>query len=131
MAETTTTTTTTPLHSPQRNFFGQINVAHYSQQQQQQSTSSASCHVILAFIVPALLNFVQIKYQGKNDISPFGTHPKSVSVSIASLLLYCFAYDAELRTSASQSQQTHAIIARQWIQFFCHTHLVLFSTLSL
>ncbi|KAL7182724.1 hypothetical protein ACSBR1_041416 [Camellia fascicularis] len=111
MAETTTTTTT-PLHNTHRNFFGQINVViigmrYYFSQQQEQLNNLSSCHAVLAFIVPVLLNFLQLKYQ-KLEISPFETHPKSMSVAIASLLMYCLAYDAELRFSASQRTQTYA-----------------------
>ncbi|KAL7165053.1 hypothetical protein ACSBR2_040858 [Camellia fascicularis] len=120
MAETNTTTTRTPpLHSSQRNLFGQINVAIVSMsyfffQQQELSTSSASYHSILAFIAPVLLNFMQIKYQ-KMEISPFQTHPKSMGVAIANLFLYCFVYDAELRSSSSQTYARHGMVVFGWL----------------
>ncbi|CAL5429634.1 unnamed protein product [Camellia sinensis] len=120
MAETNTTTTRTPpLHSSQKNFFGQINVAivgmsYFFAQQEEQSTSSASYHSILAFIVPVLLNFMQIKYQ-KMEISPFETHPKSMGVAIPSLLLYCFVHDAELRSSSSQTYARRGKVVFGWL----------------
>ncbi|KAF7137791.1 hypothetical protein RHSIM_Rhsim07G0111700 [Rhododendron simsii] len=55
-----------------------------------------SCHTVLAFIVPVLLNLLQIKYQG-NQLSPFDTYPISMVISVASLLLYCFGYHAKSR----------------------------------
>ncbi|KAF8020576.1 hypothetical protein BT93_G1111 [Corymbia citriodora subsp. variegata] len=45
-------------------------------------------HTILTFIVPVLINFIEIKYQGKS-VSPFDTHPITIFLSIFNLLLYC------------------------------------------
>ncbi|KAG5539913.1 hypothetical protein RHGRI_020212 [Rhododendron griersonianum] len=58
--------------------------------------SLESCHTVLAFIVPVLLNLLQIKYQG-NQLSPLDTHPISMVISVASLLLYCLGYHAKSR----------------------------------
>lgn len=80
--------------------------------------SSTSCQAVMAFILPVLLSFLQLKYQGNKDISPFDTHPTSVRVAIASLLLYCFAYDAELRSSENHRHQTCAFIARRGMACF-------------
>ncbi|XAR54925.1 hypothetical protein NMG60_11030260 [Bertholletia excelsa] len=63
-----------------------------------QEHTSASFHVVLSFVLPILLGFLELKYQGK-DTSPFETHPKSMAFAIASSLLYCFAYYLELRSS--------------------------------
>ena len=61
-----------------------------------------SRHAIQAFLVSALLDLLQLKYQGKSA-SPFETHPITMWVAIASLLLYCLAlaYDAEQRFSST------------------------------
>ncbi|KAL7212864.1 hypothetical protein ACSBR2_015540 [Camellia fascicularis] len=58
--------------------------------------SPTSRHAILAFLTPVLLDFIELKFQGKN-VSSFKTHQKAIWVAIASLILYCFAYEAELR----------------------------------
>ncbi|KAL3731222.1 hypothetical protein ACJRO7_028144 [Eucalyptus globulus] len=43
---------------------------------------------ILSFIIPALLNFITVKYQGSSH-SPFETHPIIMFFSIFTLLFYC------------------------------------------
>ncbi|GMP95753.1 hypothetical protein CsSME_00044676 [Camellia sinensis var. sinensis] len=125
----TTTTRRKPQQGTQTNLIGHINVSFLSitthsyyclSQQQQHSTSSsssASCHAVLAYIVPVLLCFLQIKYQ-KKDIFPFDTYPKSLAVSIASMLLYCSAYYAELKSS---SYKDH----RYWQTYACHGTVVI------
>ncbi|GMP42743.1 hypothetical protein CsSME_00012382 [Camellia sinensis var. sinensis] len=55
-----------------------------------------SRHAVLAFFAPVLLDFIELKFQGKNT-SSFEMHQKAIWVAIASLILYCFAYEAELR----------------------------------
>ncbi|KAL3731218.1 hypothetical protein ACJRO7_028140 [Eucalyptus globulus] len=42
----------------------------------------------LTFIIPTLLNFIEVKYQERSD-SPFETHPITMFFSIFSLLLHC------------------------------------------
>ncbi|THG08477.1 hypothetical protein TEA_020864 [Camellia sinensis var. sinensis] len=100
-----------PQQGTQANLFGQINVTFLSMTHyyfSQGLHSSASCHAVLAFILPALHSFLQLNYQGNKDISPFNTHLTSVCVAIASFLLYCFAYNAELRFSENHCHQTYA-----------------------
>ncbi|KAL3731220.1 hypothetical protein ACJRO7_028142 [Eucalyptus globulus] len=46
-------------------------------------------HAILTLIIPAILNFIAVKYQGSSN-SPFETHPIIMFLSIFTLLLYCF-----------------------------------------
>ncbi|KAL3497531.1 hypothetical protein ACH5RR_040263 [Cinchona calisaya] len=58
----------------------------------------SSRHAIFIFLVSLLLNFLQIKYQGKAE-SPFETHPKAMFVAIVTLFLYCLSYDAKVRFS--------------------------------
>ncbi|KAL3497532.1 hypothetical protein ACH5RR_040264 [Cinchona calisaya] len=65
-----------------------------------QDIIAASRQAVFAFLVSALLNFLQIKYQGKAE-SPFETHPKAMFVAILTLLLYCLSYDAKLRFSTT------------------------------
>lgn len=65
---------------------------------QQALTSPSSRHVILVFIVPILVNLIEVKFEGKS-YSPFETHPKTMMVAIVSLLLYCLTYGAELAFS--------------------------------
>ncbi|KAL7182235.1 hypothetical protein ACSBR1_041025 [Camellia fascicularis] len=58
-----------------------------------------SRHAVLAFLAPVLLDFIELKFQGKN-VSSFETHQRAIWVAIASLILYCFAYEAKLRLPA-------------------------------
>ncbi|KAL3730134.1 hypothetical protein ACJRO7_027178 [Eucalyptus globulus] len=44
---------------------------------------------IVTFIIPILVNFVVLKYQGTRN-SPFDTHPFTIFLIIFILLLYCF-----------------------------------------
>ncbi|KAF8021055.1 hypothetical protein BT93_G1468 [Corymbia citriodora subsp. variegata] len=46
-------------------------------------------YAILTLIIPILLNFIAMKYQGSSN-SPIETHPIIVFLSIFTLLLYCF-----------------------------------------
>ncbi|KAH7862249.1 hypothetical protein Vadar_002037 [Vaccinium darrowii] len=75
-----------------------INVAfiHVTSHAQQQN-APASPHPVLAFLVPVLLNFLQLQYQGKDTVSPFQMHPVATWVAISSLLLYCLAHEVVTR----------------------------------
>ncbi|KAF8038622.1 hypothetical protein BT93_B1220 [Corymbia citriodora subsp. variegata] len=44
---------------------------------------------IFTFIVPILVDFITMKYQGMPD-SPFNTHPVTIFLTIFTLLLHCF-----------------------------------------
>ncbi|KAL7182719.1 hypothetical protein ACSBR1_041411 [Camellia fascicularis] len=117
----TTTTRRTPPQGTPTNLFEQINFSFFSitthsyyylsQRQSTSSSFSASWHAVLAFIVPVFLTFLQIKYQGK-DISPFDTYPKSMGVSIVSLLLYCPACYAVLKSSSYEDHRRCQTYAR-------------------
>ncbi|KAL3497529.1 hypothetical protein ACH5RR_040261 [Cinchona calisaya] len=94
------------LHSFGRNNFN-INVNFISTTFQSfhfprllRDPTSYSSHSIFTFIAEVLVNFLQLKYQNKND-SPFETHPKTMYFAITSLLLYCLAYDAKSRFSCN------------------------------
>ncbi|GFZ02093.1 hypothetical protein Acr_15g0007020 [Actinidia rufa] len=87
-----------PRPSSHQGFHGGLNVAfiniRYNILQQQHIPISPN--TFLALFVSVTLNFLELKYQGK-DFSPFQTHPKMMRVATVSLLLYCFAYDFEKR----------------------------------
>lgn len=93
--------TTPSLHQQWRHFFsrGQLplnvsfNILRCNFAQQTLLTST-SRHTIFVFIIPILVNFIEVKYQGKS-ISPFETHPVTTMVAITSLLIYYLAYGAE------------------------------------
>ncbi|XAR54928.1 hypothetical protein NMG60_11030266 [Bertholletia excelsa] len=68
---------------------------------------------ILALLISALFEFLQLKYQGK-EASPFQTHPKSTGVAIASLILYYLAYEAQL----SHLSATYACLVSTGVAFF-------------
>lgn len=52
-------------------------------------------HPIVAFIVPVVLNMIEIKCQCKGD-SPFDTNPTTMWFTLSCLMAYCLAYGAEL-----------------------------------
>ncbi|GMP95757.1 hypothetical protein CsSME_00044680 [Camellia sinensis var. sinensis] len=85
-----------------RSFSGGINVAFICSEsyflQQQLAPPTPRRHAIFIFLVPLLLKFLQLQCQGQ-VASQFETHPKTVFVAITSLIVYFFAYDAELRSS--------------------------------
>jgi hypothetical protein len=90
---------------------------------QQGLTSPSSRHAILVFIVPILINLIEVKFEGKH-YSPFETHPKTIMVAIVSLLLYCLAYGAELGFSP---QSPTSKVAR----VLCSSFMTFFGSLSL
>lgn len=49
---------------------------------------------VVGITVSSLLNVVQIKYQ-QQAASPFQTHPRTMTIAVSSLLLYCFGCDLE------------------------------------
>ena len=57
-------------------------------------------HASFAFILQVLLQFLGFKYQGKTE-EPFEARPGIMSVSITSLLIYCFSYFIKQKISSS------------------------------
>ncbi|KAH0645846.1 hypothetical protein KY284_033730 [Solanum tuberosum] len=80
-----------------------INI-NYSPTQQDQyisispSSSSQYQNMILmnSFIFPAMLEFLQLKYQTSNT-SLFEIHPIKMYLAIVSFLIFSFAYDAQIK----------------------------------
>ena len=77
-------------------------VGNYNSQQ----LTSHSCHTILLFIVPALLDLLDLMYAG--GTSPFATHPKTMRFAIGCLLAYCMVYGAELSFASSPGSTLYA-----------------------
>ncbi|RVX01218.1 hypothetical protein CK203_036208 [Vitis vinifera] len=69
--------------------------------------TSHSCHAILLFIVPALLDLLDLMYE--EGTSPFATHPKTMWFTIGCLLAYCLVYGAELSFSSSPVGFVYAV----------------------
>ncbi|KAG5539938.1 hypothetical protein RHGRI_020235 [Rhododendron griersonianum] len=87
--------------SASRTFNGRINVAFvnirsYNYVLQQTPEPTPGRHTIFAFLITALFNFLQLQYQSAGTVSPFQTHPKTMSVALFSLLLYCIAYEGDV-----------------------------------
>lgn len=90
--------TSTSPHYMFNNLSSQLNVAfilvkpktRYYNSIMQQNTTMA----IIAITVSSLLNALQIKFQPPSA-SPFQSHPKTMTVAISSLLMYCFGCDSE------------------------------------
>ncbi|KAG5539935.1 hypothetical protein RHGRI_020232 [Rhododendron griersonianum] len=81
-----------------RTFNGGINVAFVnitSYNILQQRPEPTARHTVFAFLISALFNFLQLQYQNTGTVSPFQTHPKTMSVALFSLLLYCIAYEVK------------------------------------
>ncbi|KAK6783082.1 hypothetical protein RDI58_020878 [Solanum bulbocastanum] len=89
---------------------------------QEQSTTTCSL-TIFGFFFTILLNFLQLKYQGNNNTDPFTTHPKTMRVSVTSLLLYCLIYAIKLKFSRHY-------VYRKFSDLVHHV-MVFFSSLSL
>ncbi|KAA8522202.1 hypothetical protein F0562_012875 [Nyssa sinensis] len=115
------------LHRSHQSFSGQFNVAFindrcYISQQQHAPTSR---NAILAYIVPVLLNLIELKYQGKDD-SAFEAYPKTMCFAVTSLLMYCLAYYVELKFSSSHPTWFGIFYARA-----LHHSMVLFGSLTM
>ncbi|TMW81256.1 hypothetical protein EJD97_010827 [Solanum chilense] len=89
---------------------------------QKQSTTNSSLTVFGLFF-SILLNLLQLKYQGINNTDPFSTHPKTMRVSVISLLLYCLIYGIKLKFSR------HYIYRK--FSYLVHHLMIFFSSLSL
>lgn len=72
--------------------------------QQDQVTTLNSIHAIFTFIIPVLLNFLGLMYQGM-DYSLFDTHPLTMQIGLTCLLVYFLIYGIEL-TCAKKNQYT-------------------------
>ncbi|KAI8546631.1 hypothetical protein RHMOL_Rhmol07G0134300 [Rhododendron molle] len=83
--------------STSRTFNGRINVAFInitSYNILQQRPVPSTRHCVFAFLISALFDFLQLRYQGAGGtVSPFQTHPTTMWVALFSLLLYCIAYE--------------------------------------
>ncbi|KAH7863691.1 hypothetical protein Vadar_020777 [Vaccinium darrowii] len=91
--------------STSRTFNGRINVAFVNARSYnvfQQHPVPNPRHAIFAFLISSLFNFLDLKYQGNGTVSPFQTHPITMYVALLSMLLYCFAYAAELQPRSTQ-----------------------------
>ena len=77
------------------------------------------------FISPVVLNLLELRYQGK-AVTPFDTHPKTMSFGIACFLAYCLIYDFELKCYVTQLPPTHAPTLRSSMVVFGSLSLVSF-----
>ncbi|KAL3499654.1 hypothetical protein ACH5RR_038747 [Cinchona calisaya] len=89
-------------------------VTHYDIPQPQDTLSRSQA--IFVLIVTVLLNFLQLKYQGK-DQSPFETHPKIALLAVVSLILYCILCNAKLRISGNHPNYIHCLVKNSMVFF--------------
>lgn len=82
----------------------------------EQLRTSTSRLKILAFVMPVIVNLIQLMYQ-KNDYSPFQTHPITIFVGVLSLLVCAFAYGVELTFTRGLSP-TCTCIVRDLVRLF-------------
>ncbi|GFZ08534.1 hypothetical protein Acr_20g0003420 [Actinidia rufa] len=87
-----------PRPSSNQSFQGGFNVAFINIKYIifQQQHIPVPRNTVLALFIPAIFNFLELKYQG-TAFSPFQTHPKTMRFAVVALLLYCFAHDFETR----------------------------------
>ncbi|KAK6783080.1 hypothetical protein RDI58_020876 [Solanum bulbocastanum] len=94
---------------------GQINFTSitinikYSPQQDQYifvSPSSQRRNILISFIFPAMVELLQLMYQPSNT-SPFEIHPINMYLSVTSFLIYCFAYDAQIKYISTTSNHSN------------------------
>ncbi|KAH7863708.1 hypothetical protein Vadar_020991 [Vaccinium darrowii] len=78
-----------------------INITSYNISQQQRPVPTPH-HAVFSFLISALLNLLELKYQGNGITSPFQTDPKIMWVALVGLILYCFAYAVELESKFTQ-----------------------------
>ncbi|KAK4728471.1 hypothetical protein R3W88_021459 [Solanum pinnatisectum] len=69
------------------------------------SPSPHSPNILVAYIFPAMVELIQLMCQTGNDKSPFKLHPQKMNLAIASFLIYCFSYDAQLRIIPSSNHR--------------------------
>ncbi|OIT19633.1 hypothetical protein A4A49_63750, partial [Nicotiana attenuata] len=101
-------------------FMATLSYIFYTYEEQATTTCSLT---ILGFFFTILLNFLQLKYQGNDKTDPFQTHPKTMRVSVTSLLLYCLIYGVKQRFSCHP-------LYRKFSDLVNHV-MVFFSSLSL
>ncbi|CAI9095694.1 OLC1v1031691C1 [Oldenlandia corymbosa var. corymbosa] len=114
----------TPNHTIHNNHYFlyqnfSVNVLHFNnipqshhQPECNQMNQLTYRQAIYAFILTVSLNLVQIKYQSLAE-SPFETHPKTMFLAVASLLLYyCLSQQPNLNTIP-----LYAISAAYWDYF--------------
>ncbi|MCD7462395.1 hypothetical protein HAX54_048414 [Datura stramonium] len=95
----------------------------------EEESSTTTCSLpILGFFFTILLNFLQLKYQGNDKTDPFSTHPKTMRVSVTSLLVYCLIFGIKQRFSCHPLYRKFSDLVHHVIAFF--SSLSLASTVS-
>ena len=82
-------------------------------------------HAIFAFMIPVVITLLGQKYQGK-AITPFDSHPITMTFGISCLLAYCLAYGFELKSHAPRQPPTHAATLGRSVVVFGSLSLVSF-----
>ncbi|PON67549.1 hypothetical protein PanWU01x14_101860 [Parasponia andersonii] len=101
-----------PHDQPSFHFVYNIPTTNYFRPQQLMVPNSP--HPIVTFVIPVILNLIELKCQCRGN-SPFDTNPITMWVSLSSLLAYCFAYGIEMRYSSrlhSPNYSDHTTIRR-------------------
>lgn len=83
-----------------------------------QDLQATSFLKIYGFAITLILNFVQLKYEAQDQKTPFQTHPKTMHVSVVSLLIYCLLYDIRQRFSSHPLYRSSAPIVSRAMLFF-------------
>lgn len=111
---------TTPLQQPDQPPFIVVNFIQNNINFRTRESSNymhISQHAILAFIIPLLLNFIEVKFEGKS-ISPFDGHPRTIMVAVSSLLAYCSAFSFYLTFSSSPPSPSRARFSARVMTLF-------------
>ncbi|MCD9640240.1 hypothetical protein HAX54_025426 [Datura stramonium] len=86
----------------------------YNMYEEESSTTTCSL-TILGFFFTILLNFLQLKYQGTD---PFSTHPKTMRVSVTSLLVYCLIFGVKQKFSCHPLYRKFSDLVHHVMIFF-------------
>ncbi|KAJ9680251.1 hypothetical protein PVL29_019533 [Vitis rotundifolia] len=102
-----------PIHSAV--FINNVEI-HHGQHQNRMSTHLTSILAFLSFIVPVLLDLVDLKF-GKEAHSVFEAHPTTTKLGIASLLAFVLASELVLIFHTSRLPPTCAALLRTTMVF--------------
>ncbi|KAL6322953.1 hypothetical protein AAG906_022791 [Vitis piasezkii] len=114
-----------PIHSA---VFINNEKIHHGQHQNRMSSYLTSILALLSFIVPVLLDLVDLKFKKEAD-SVFEAHPTTTKLVIASLLAFVLAFQLVLIFHTCRLSPTCAALLRTTMMFFASLSLASLASL--
>ena len=114
-----------PIHSAV--FINNVEI-HHGQHQNRMSSHLTSILALLSFIVPVLLDFVDLKFK-KEAHSVFEAHPTTTKLVIASLIAFVLAFELVLIFHTCRLSPTCAALLRTTMVFFASLSLASLASL--